>query len=114
MDEVNKSCSTLAEIEKISIKKIYNHPSVIEVELAGYNVMSEILSIFVEAMITDKKTTMQKKSLLLIPQQYNLADADTSYYEKTMGVLDFVSGMTDGYATEMYRRVKGIEIPSHK
>jgi dGTPase len=114
MDEVNKSCTTLADIEKISIQKIYNHPSVIEVELAGYNVMSEILSIFVEAMITDKKTTMQKKSLMLIPQQYNLATAETSYYEKTMGVLDFVSGMTDGYATEMYRRVKGIEIPAHK
>ena len=114
MDEVNKSCTTLADIEKISIQKIYNHPSVIEVELAGYNVMSEILSIFVEAMITDKKTTMQKKSLMLIPQQYNLATAETSYYEKTMGVIDFVSGMTDGYATEMYRRVKGIEIPAHK
>ena len=114
MDEVHASCSSLADIEKISIEKIYNHPSVIEVELAGYNVMSEILSVFVEAILTDQKSTIQKKCLLLIPQQYNLSKSDESYYEKTMGVLDFVSGMTDGYATEMYRRIKGIEIPAHK
>jgi len=24
--------------------------------------------------------------------------------------LDYVSGMTDNYATELYRRIKGIEI----
>lgn len=114
MDEVHASCTALADIEKISIQKIYNHPSVIEVELAGYNVMSEILAVFVESMLTEKKNTMQQKCLLLIPQQYNLSKTDCSHYEKTMGVLDFVSGMTDGYATEMYRRIKGIEIPTHK
>ena len=27
-----------------------------------------------------------------------------------MGILDYVSGMTDNYATELYRRIKGIEI----
>ena len=114
MDEVEKQCPYLKKINDISIQKIYNHPSVIEVEMAGYNVMSEILSVFVTAVLNENRTPLQKKCLHLIPDQYNLAKDDTSPYEKTMGVLDFVSGMTDGYATELYRKMKGIDIPSHK
>lgn len=114
MDEVQKNCPYLNEIAHISVHKIYNHPSVIEVELAGYNVMEEILSVFVQAVLSDKRSPLQKKCILLIPQQYNLVNDDVSPYEKTMSVLDFVSGMTDGYATELYRKMKGIDIPSHK
>jgi dGTPase len=112
--EIEKDCPFLKKIEEISIDKIYNHASVIEVELAGYNVMSEILSVFINAVLSEKKTQLEKKCIQLIPAQYNLSYDDLSPYEKTMGVLDFVSGMTDGYATEMYRKMKGIDIASHK
>lgn len=114
VDMVEKSCPYLKTINDISISKIYNHPSVIEVELAGYNVMSEILSVFVTAVLHEDRTPLEKKCLHLIPAQYNLSKDEVSPYEKTMGVLDFVSGMTDGYATELYRKMKGIDIPSHK
>lgn len=114
MDEVERHCPSLLEIREISVRRIYNHPSVIEVELAGYNVMSELLSVFVEAVLTVKKSPQQKKCIQLISEQYNLAGTDADPYDKTMGVLDFVSGMTDGYATELYRKIKGIDIPSHK
>lgn len=114
IDEVEKKCPGLKDITNISIEKIYNHHSVIEVEMAGYNVMSELLSVFVEAVLSEQKTSMQKKCIQLIPTQYNLSYDAISPYEKTMGVLDFVSGMTDGYATELYRKIRGIEIPSHK
>ncbi|MGB4959418.1 MAG: dNTP triphosphohydrolase [Saprospiraceae bacterium] len=114
VDEIEKSCPYLHTINEISIDKIYNHPSVIEVELAGYNVMTEILSVFIEAVLNVHRTSLQRKCLHLIPAQYNLASDDVSPYEKTMGVLDFVSGMTDGYATELYRKIRGIDIPSHR
>ncbi|MFN8339551.1 MAG: dNTP triphosphohydrolase [Saprospiraceae bacterium] len=114
VDEIEKSSDGLKQINIESVNKIYNHVSVIEVELAGYNVMSEILSVFVEAVLNDDKSSLQKKCLLLIPDQFMSAADDKSPYEKTMNVLDFVSGMTDGYATELYRKMKGIDIPSHK
>ncbi|MBK9737682.1 MAG: dNTP triphosphohydrolase [Saprospiraceae bacterium] len=114
VDEVAKSCHYLSTINEISVTRIYNHHSVIEVELAGYNVMSEILSVFINAVLNENRTALENKCLHLIPTQYNLSKDDVSPYEKTMGVLDFVSGMTDGYATEMYRKMKGIDIPSHK
>jgi dGTPase len=110
---LEKTCPSLDEINKISIEKIYNHHSVIEVEMAGYNVMSEILSVFIQAVLSQNKTSLQNKCLHLIPDQYNLTFDEVSFYEKTMGVLDFVSGMTDGYATELYRKIRGIQIPTH-
>ena len=112
--EVEKFCPSLLEIQDVSIHKIYNHHSVIEVELAGYNVMSEILYVFIPAMLKKQRSNMEKKSLLLIPDQFNLDFETGKEYEKVMGVLDFVSGMTDGYATELYRKMKGIEIASHR
>lgn len=114
MQEVEMSCDYLHVMNEISVRQIYNHPSVIEVELAGYNVMEELLSVFVEATLTVHRSPLQKKCLLLVPNQYNMAYEDTSPYEKVMGVLDFVSGMTDGYATELYRKMKGIDIAAHK
>lgn len=114
IDLVETKAPYLREIEKISIDRIYNHHSVIQVELAGYNVMSALLETFVTAVIKDTKSPIEKKIVQLIPDQFNYTYTDTSAYEKTMGVLDFVSGMTDGYATEIYRKIKGIDIASHR
>jgi dGTPase len=114
MHEVELSCDYLHKMNEISVQRIYNHLSVIEVELAGYHVMEELLSVFVEATLTAHRSSLQKKCLLLVPAQYNMAFEDTTPYEKVMGVLDFVSGMTDGYATELYRKMKGIDIAVHK
>ncbi|MGV0965354.1 deoxyguanosinetriphosphate triphosphohydrolase [Empedobacter falsenii] len=100
----------LDEIQRFSIENIYNHRSVLEIENAGYNVMSELLSQFVPPILKDEKErkTFEKKALRLVPAQF-LYEKGTKY-QKVMGILDYVSGMTDNYATELYRRIKGIEI----
>ena len=100
----------LDEIQRFSIENIYNHRSVLEIENAGYNVMSELLSQFIPPILKDEKErkTFEKKALRLVPAQF-LYKKGTKY-QKVMGILDYVSGMTDNYATELYRRIKGIEI----
>ena len=45
--------------------------------------------------------------------QFTEFELETSKYKKAMNALDFLSGMTDEYATEMYRKLKGIAIPRH-
>ncbi|MFV0305085.1 MAG: dGTP triphosphohydrolase [Moheibacter sp.] len=100
----------LKAIEEFSIEYIYNHHSVVEIENAGYNVMYELLSHFAEPILksSDNRTKSEQKAVKLIPDQFLYEDQ--SDYQKILGVLDFVSGMTDNYATELYRRIKGIEI----
>ena len=45
-----------------------------------------------------------------IPQQYE-TDAPTDY-GRLMAVLDYVSGMTDVYALDLYRKITGMSMPS--
>ncbi|MDO4225114.1 MAG: deoxyguanosinetriphosphate triphosphohydrolase, partial [Bergeyella zoohelcum] len=101
---------SLREIEQFSIDKIYGHHSVVEIENAGYNVMYELLNHFIPSVIKPKndRKSYDKKALQLMPSQFHYENG--SVYQQVLGVLDFVSGMTDNFATDLYRKIKGIEI----
>lgn len=102
--------TSLQEIEQFSIEKIYNHKAVVEIENAGYNVMYELLDHLVPPSILDKdkRKKYDEKALQLIPNQFRYEQG--SIFQKVLGILDFVSGMTDNYATDLYRKIKGIDI----
>lgn len=101
--------STMKEIERISIKKIYNYTSVVQIEVAGYKVMGGLLEEFIPAYLQNESKYHQKL-VELIPRQFLTQEADV--YSKIQTVLDFVSGMTDIYAVELFRKIKGISFPS--
>lgn len=111
-DDIQGAIHTaLKNIEEISYKKIYNYHTVVEVEVAGYQIIGGLLEEFVPAII-NPSSHYNKKLLALIPGQFTpLGD---SVYEKIQSVVDFISGMTDLYAIEMYRKIKGISIPTIK
>lgn len=102
----------LERIEKKSIGRIYSHESVMKIELAGFKIMSGLIEDFVEAALLPKSERQKRhqKILALIPFQYRSKEED-SPYEKVMSILDFVSGMTDNYALELYRNLRGISVP---
>lgn len=101
--------ATMKQIEKISVKKIYNYSSVVQIEVAGYKVMGGLLEEFVPAYLQND-SKYHKKLVELIPKQFLTTQTDT--YTKIQCVLDFVSGMTDIYAVELFRKIKGISFPS--
>nr|WP_294876130.1 deoxyguanosinetriphosphate triphosphohydrolase [uncultured Pedobacter sp.] len=101
--------SVMKEIEKISIKKIYNYSSVVQIEVAGYQVMGGLLEEFIPAYLQNE-SKYHKKLVELIPKQFLTEKNDV--YSKIQSVLDFVSGMTDIYAVELFRKIKGISFPS--
>ncbi len=108
LDIFKKESEALAEIERFSFDKIYNHRAVVEIENAGYNVMYELLDHFVPAVLEDQKKSYHKMALKLLPEQFRYEQG--SDYQKVLGVLDYVSGMTDNFATDLYRKIKGIDI----
>ena len=99
------SGKAMKAVQKLSIEKIYRHPDVISIELAGYNILGTLLDEFVPAVI-EPKSDYHKKLLSLIPGQYQINSA--SMYNKIQTVLDFVSNMTDLYAVKLYKDIKGI------
>ncbi|WP_159637275.1 deoxyguanosinetriphosphate triphosphohydrolase [Sphingobacterium composti Ten et al. 2007 non Yoo et al. 2007] len=100
----------MKKIEKVSIARIYNAPTVVQIEIAGYKVMNALLEEFIPAYLKTNKTVFDKKLVAMIPEQFHTDKEDT--YSKIRAVLDFVSGMTDVYAVDLYRKIKGISIPS--
>ncbi|HYK75443.1 MAG TPA: deoxyguanosinetriphosphate triphosphohydrolase [Daejeonella sp.] len=96
-------------IGQVSKAKIYNYSSVIQKEVAGYKVMAGLLEEFIPALLYND-THYYRKLVELIPKQFRTDQQDT--YSRIQSVLDFVSGMTDLYAVELYSKIKGISFPS--
>jgi dGTPase len=92
----------------LSFERIYNHTSVIEVELAGYRILGALLDDFIDAVL-HPQSHYAKKLLALLPEQFRSA-SDDSVYTQIQSVLDFVSGMTDLYALDLYRTIHGMKI----
>lgn len=113
VDFIEADGGALKTVKKISKEEIYNHYIVMQIEIAGYNVMSELLQLFIPALVKEKPSHKDEKILNLFPYQFTEYKETGSRYLRVMSALDFLSGMTDVFATEMYRRIKGIVIPEH-
>lgn len=97
--------NAMKECERTAYAKIYRHPSVVEVEIAGYKILGSLLSEFVEAVL-NPKDYYSGMILPFIPEQYKVSE-EASVYTKVLSVLDFISGMTDVYALDLYRKIQG-------
>ncbi len=92
--------------KKVSIEKIYNHRSVVKIQLAGYHVLGTLLEEFVGAVMKPN-VSYSRQLLSLIPEQFEVHDGDL--YNRIRNVLDFISGMTDIYAVQLFRDMRGID-----
>lgn len=103
----------LDEIERVSYQKIYNHSSVAKIELAGFQIMSTLVEKFVEAALTPRGQRLKRhhKILELLPSQHGFSE-EASAYVKAMSIIDYIAGMTDLYALELYNNITGIAMPS--
>jgi dGTPase len=103
--DISPTASTaMKEVIDVSINRIYCHSSVIEIELAGYKIITTLLQHFTDAVLNE--SNYGKKLLKLFPQQFVSEKKDA--YSQIQSVVDFVSGMTDVYALDLYRKITGI------
>lgn len=100
--------AAMKEVQTISVREVYNHRSVVEIEIAGYKIIGTLLSEFVDA-IMNPEDKYSKKLLSLLPAQYH--PVTDSVYHKIQSIVDFVAGMTDIFALDLYRKIKGISLP---
>jgi dGTPase len=100
----------LKKITDFSVKHIYNYKSVVEIEIAGYNVIGGLLKEFVSAVLYPERAK-SKKIIKLISSQFPVTQDKSNRYHDIQSVVDFISGMTDLYAIDLYRKITGISIP---
>ncbi len=94
--------------EKESFDKIYFSKDVLDIELAGYKVISTLIDLFINAAMNPDKA-YSKLLLGRVSSQYDLTSDQP--YDRIMSVLDFISGMTDVYALDLFRKINGESIP---
>ena len=94
---------------KTAYKKIYRAKEVLDIELAGYHIFSHLIDSLTEAVM-NQSHAYSKLLLQRIPEQYD-TNAPTTY-GKIQCVLDYISGMTDVYALDLYRKITGMSLPA--
>lgn len=98
-----RSCSQLA------YTRIYHAPDVLDVEIAGNRIMTNLLDHLISAVLHPDRVA-SRLLLAKVPEQYNVHAADT--YGKVQSVLDHISAMTDVYALDLYRKLNGHSLPA--
>ena len=94
---------------QVAVEKIYRSRDVLDIELAGYHIIYTLLELVLHATLTPDNT-YSKLLLSRISSQYQLNA--TTLYEKVMAVIDFISGMTDVFSLDLYRKINGSQLPT--
>ena len=94
--------------EKISYSKIYQSKPVLDIELSGYQIMATLMEVFIEAAVNPSRF-YSKQLLRRVSSQYDIENENLE--ERIMAVIDYISGMTDIYALDIYQKINGISLP---
>jgi dGTPase len=105
-----RELALMKAIDAFSVQHIYNHRSVVEIEIAGYNVIGGMLREFYGAVL-NPGNVKSEKLLQLISRQFVITGKPDKLYNDTQSIVDFISGMTDLYAVDLYRKITGMAFP---
>lgn len=100
--EAYKACS------EVSMRKIYRSKTVLDVELSGYKVMETLMESLIGAAVEPNHFHSQQL-IRRFSSQYDIQSDNIE--TRIMAVLDYISGMTDIYALDIYQKINGISLP---
>jgi len=92
---------------KTAVAKIYHAQMVVDIEIAGHKVITQLLDLMLDA-VTHTERTYSKILINRVSSQYDIK-AET-LYERILAVLDYISGMTDVFALDLYRKINGMSL----
>lgn len=93
---------------KISKVRIYRSKPVLDVELSGYRIMATLMELMIEA-IEHPDRYYSQQLIGRVSSQYDIDHPDLE--TRLMAVIDYISGMTDVYALDVYQKICGISLP---
>ena len=100
--------SAYKECTRVSKKRIYKSQPVLDVELSGYRIMATLMELMVEA-IEHPERYYSQQLIGRVSSQYDIENDDLE--TRLMAVIDYISGMTDVYALDVYQKICGISLP---
>ena len=97
-----KRCSQL------SVERIYRSRPVLDVELSGYKIMATLMEQMTEAVMHPDRF-YSKQLIDRVSTQYDINAQELE--TRLMAVIDYIAGMTDVYALDVYQKINGISLP---
>tara|TARA_R100000935_G_scaffold15425_1_gene30758 strand:- start:27724 stop:29106 length:1383 start_codon:yes stop_codon:yes gene_type:complete len=99
-------------LKKTAASKGFDNPTVLKIELAGFDILGGLIDTFITAC-KNPKYIKSEKLRKLIPQQFlgENNEWDKSEYKQTVNICDYVARMTDSYALELHNNIRGVNLP---
>ena len=97
-----KTCAEVAQ------SQIYCSSDVVDIEIAGNRIITYLMDVLMDAAIHPDRN-FSKLLLEKVPEQYDIRSIDP--YTRIQAVLDHISGMTDVYALDLFRKLNGHSLP---
>jgi dGTPase len=116
-------------VKALAKRYVYRNERVVQIEYAGYQTIGGLLDMFYSALCGANDSPKDEKLRLLLPTDFlyrkgfsrriakEEKDPIVAYlevmtpYERLLAVTDYVSGMTDRFAIQLYQRLSGIRLP---
>lgn len=112
----------LSLLKSLVRKFVYQSPSVLEREISGFEVVEHLIDSFSKSCnicysCCENETAKELKLRMRLPEDFQ-PDREQNEgeltidekYTRILKILDYIAGMTDHYAVNLYKRIKGIEI----
>mgnify|MGYP003630077110 FL=1 len=101
----------IEDIISLSVQKIYQSQEVVEKEIAGYTIISDILDVYINALIgkkDNKASNYHRLMLRTLPEFYQ--QTDKSLYNILLNTCCYVASLSDSAAVHIHNKIKGKQL----
>lgn len=97
----------LQNIKSKTREKVFRNPEIVKIEIAGNQVIGDLFEKLANGLLQNNHSKSNLRYIL--PVKYRPVEGD-SLYSNLMRITDYISGMTDTYATELFQQLCGISL----
>ena len=102
----------IEDIINLSVERIYQAPEVVEKEVAGYKILSDILEVSTEALLAKlegRLSSYDRLILSMLPIEGGQPQA-VSVYEVLLQACSFVASLSDRAAVHIHNKISGKQL----
>lgn len=107
----SKYTAQISDIISLSVDQIYQSQEVIEKEIAGYKIISDILDVYITALIRIKNgegSNYDALMLYTLPEFYQ--NTTGSVYQILLNTCCYVASLSDSAAVHMHNKIMGKQL----
>ncbi len=92
------------QVQEFSVQRIYHHEQVLKVEITGFQVINQLMGLFLNWVDAPRSPLGRKLGIILHATATQAESEDTRFRH----VIDYISGMTDSFALQTYQNLFGL------